>query len=124
MNTAQLNQSTPTARDILHDALRYWEPRRVPFNIVLASIFLGWVVFTWPHFRPALTLQSLWFLLVLAALANALYCCGYVAELTVRLSSSADSWQRWRGRLWLAGTLLAAALEYYWIADEIYPYVR
>jgi hypothetical protein len=72
MNTAQFNQSTSTARDILRNALRYREPRRVPFNIVLASIFLGWVVFTWPHFRPALTLQSLWYLLILGALANAL----------------------------------------------------
>ena len=32
-------------------------------------------------------------------------------------------WRRWRWLLWLAGVMLAAALAYYWIADEIYPYV-
>jgi hypothetical protein len=25
--------------------------------------------------------------------------------------------------LWLAGVVLALTLEFYWIADEIYPYV-
>jgi hypothetical protein len=104
--------------------VRYWERRRVPYNIVLASIFLGWVVFTWPHFKPVLTPLSLWYLVVLGAGANVLYCCGYVAELTVGQLFAGGSWQRWRGWLWLAGTLLAAVFEYYWIGDEIYPYVR
>jgi len=31
-------------------------------------------------------------------------------------------WRPWRWILWLAGTLLAAALAWYWMADEIYPH--
>jgi len=39
-------------------------------------------------------------------------------------SSFRAAWRHWRWRLWLAGTLFAMALANYWIADEIYPYVR
>ena len=35
------------------DALRYWEARRVFYNVVLTGVAVLWVKFTWPHFRPA-----------------------------------------------------------------------
>ncbi len=40
-------------REIISDALAYWERRRVGFNLVLGAIVVGWVVLTWPHFRGA-----------------------------------------------------------------------
>jgi len=46
-------------RDALHDAMRYWEPRRFPYNGALAILTSAWVLLTWPHLRPAFTLQSL-----------------------------------------------------------------
>jgi hypothetical protein len=49
----------PPFRDVFTDAIRFWEPRRVGYNIVLTLTILGWVVFTWPHFRSAFTLSSL-----------------------------------------------------------------
>src|SRR5207245_8276631 len=54
--------------DSLRDALRYWEPRRVWYNVALSVEAAAWVVFTWPHFRPALSLQHLLQLMVLALL--------------------------------------------------------
>jgi hypothetical protein len=33
-------------------------------------------------------------------------------------------WPRWRWVLWVLGTSAAVAFAYYWIADEIYPFVR
>jgi hypothetical protein len=68
----------PPLREIFTDALRYWERRRIGYNIVLALIGLGWVVFTWPHFRSAFTWGSLLALFVLAVLANACYCAAYL----------------------------------------------
>jgi len=123
MNTPQSSGSPDTFRTILRDAMQYWEPRRVTYNVVLAAIAVAWLVLTWPHFRPAFTLQSLLALLVLAAMANVCYCAAYFADLTMQRSSFRDIWLRRRWGLWLAGTLFAVVLEYYWIADEIYPSV-
>jgi hypothetical protein len=33
-------------RAILADAIRYWEFRRIPYNLILAAIFVAWVVFS------------------------------------------------------------------------------
>lgn len=109
---------------ILNDAIRYWEPRRVVYNLILTIVALAWLGLTWPHFRPALTLSALTQLLILAGLANVCYCAAYVADIAMQLSLVGERWQRWRWRVWLTGTLLAVLIENYWIADEIYPFVR
>ena len=111
-------------RDVLRDAIRYWEPRRLIYNIVLAAIALAWLIWTWPHFRRALTLRSLYLLSILAILANLCYSAAYLADIPVQYSSLRAVWRRRRWGLWLAGMLFAAVLANYWIADEIYPSVR
>jgi hypothetical protein len=108
---------------LFHDALHYWEPYRIAYNGALAAIAVAWLVFTWPHFRPAFTLQSLMPILVLAALANICYCAAYVADILMQRTSHREAWRRHRWALWLAGTLLAIVIENYFIADEIYPFV-
>src|SRR5712692_788196 len=70
-NTFQ-NPSAPL-RELLVDAVRYWEPRRIPYNLTLIAIVFIWVIATWPHFRPALTLTSLGIFTVLGLIANVLY---------------------------------------------------
>ena len=115
--------SAPALRALLDDALRYWEPRRVLYNLVLTGVVLTWVVTSWPHFRAALTLQALGLLLALAVMANVCYCAAYVVDIPLQYSSFRARWQRWRPALWLLGMALAALLANYWIADEIYPYV-
>ena len=108
----------------LRVAIRYWEPRRIAYNLVLAAVAAAWLVSTWPHFHSALTLQSLLLLLVLAAIANLCYSAAYVPDILLQFSPLRDLWQRQKLGLWLAGTIFAVVLECYWIADEIYPYVR
>jgi hypothetical protein len=102
-------------------ALRYWEPRRIGYNAVLSAVAITWIIATWPHFRPAFTLNSLPPLIVLALLANACYCAAYFVDLPLQMSVFAARWQRSRWGLWLLGTALAVLLEWYWIGDEIYP---
>ena len=63
-------------RVLLDEALRYWEPRRLAYNLLLTAVVLAWLVLTWPHFRAALTPQALLLLIVLAVLANVCYCGG------------------------------------------------
>ena len=111
-------------RALLADAIRFWELRRIFYNLVLSVVVVAWLVLTWPHFRPALILPSLFLLVILALLANACYCAAYFVDIPMQHSALCVVWRRWRWGLWLIGTLFAILLENYWIADEIYPFVR
>ncbi|MFZ0980288.1 MAG: hypothetical protein WAN23_12880 [Candidatus Acidiferrales bacterium] len=106
------------------DAIRFWEPRRLAYNLVLIVATGAWLALAWPHFRPALTLPSLAPLAVLALLANVCYCAAYLVDLPLQRSSLSVLWRRRRWILWSLGTLFAFILANYWIADEIYPFVR
>lgn len=122
MNLPAVSQAPqPTFREVLSDALRYWEPRRIGYNAVLTAIVIGWVVFTWPHFRGALAWNALLALFVLAVMANACYCAAYVIDVPMQYSEFRDLWRRRRWLLWVLGVLFAATIAYYWMADEIYP---
>jgi hypothetical protein len=120
--------SSGELRESLAEAVRFWEPRRLVYNLVLAGVAVEWIVATWPHFRPAFTLISFLQLSVLALLANVCYCAAYLVDIPIRRSNAGATCntfrQRGRWGLWLLGTLLAVVLENYWISDEIYPFVR
>src|SRR5260370_25761676 len=110
------------------EAARFWEPRRVIYNLILTAVAVFWVVKTWPHFRPAMRLDALLKLTVLALLANLCYCAAYVVDIAMQQSGpgaggdAARSRARWG--LWAGGTLLAMFLERYWMLEEIYPDVQ
>ena len=123
MNRPQWVNGPHTFKPTLREAMHYWEPRRIVYNVALAAVVVAWLAFTWPHFRPAFTMQGLLALLVLAAVANACYCAAYLADAAMQRSAFRAMWLRARWMLWLTGTLFAVALTWYWIADEIYPYV-
>ncbi len=112
------------SRGLLSDAMRFWEPRRLIYNSVLAAVVLVWLVATWPHFRPMLTLQALLLLVVLGLIANVCYCAAYLVDVPLQCSSFGGTWRRGRWGLWVLGTVLAIVLANYWIVDEIYPFVR
>jgi hypothetical protein len=108
-------------RESFADAMRYWEPRRLVYNLVLIAVTFAWIAGTWPHFRPALTLSALPPMAVLALLANVCYCAAYLVDIPFQRSSLGAVWKRRRWGLWLVGTLFAIVLASYWIVDEIYP---
>jgi hypothetical protein len=102
-------------------AARFWESWRLGYNGALLLVGATWVVATWPHFRGAIRLVPFLQLMFLALLANVCYSSAYLVDLSLQASSYAARWVRWRWVLWLAGTLFAVLLEWYWIGDEIYP---
>jgi len=108
-------------RSYLMDAIKFWEPRRIPYNLVLTAVTAVWFALDWPHFRPGLNLQHLLALLVLAGCANVCYCAAYLVDISFQHSSLRAAWRCQRWWLWLAGMLLATTLASYWINDEIYP---
>lgn len=105
-------------------AARFWEPRRVLYNLILTAVVIAWLAVSWPHFRPAFHLYALARLLILALLANVCYSAAYFVDIPVQWFLRTGVWGWWRWALWLAGTLFAVLLANYWIADEIYPFVR
>ena len=111
-------------RALLADTLRFWEIRRLIYNLVLVAVVFAWVAGTWPHFRPMFELRSLLLLAILALIANVCYCAAYFVYIAMQSSALGTAWKRRRWTLWLAGMLLAILLANYWIADEIYPFVR
>jgi len=105
-------------------AVKFWEPRRLLYNLLLFVVVMIWLVKTWPHFRPAMNLEALGIMTVLALLANLCYCAAYLAEILIQNATTSTSWNRQRWVIWTVGTLFAIFWENYWIADEIYPFVR
>jgi hypothetical protein len=112
------------AKGSFADAVRFWEPRRVIYNVVLGTILAGWFVLTWPHFRPAMTAFHLMQFAVLGVLANVCYCAAYLVDVPLLQAGVGEGWKRGRWGLWTVGMLFAILLENYWIADEIYPFVK
>lgn len=74
--------------------------------------------------HSGIEVRSLGLLAILALLANTYYCAVYLVDIPLQCSAANDLWRRWCWTVWLAGTLLAILLANYWIADEIYPFVR
>jgi len=119
--TAATQPAQPSAP---REAARFWERGRIPYNAILTVIVLLWLILTWPHFRPSLTLGSLEAFIVLGFLANLCYSAAYLAEFFIQLLAPGLSRRRARIVLFVLGTLFALVLENYWIADEIYPYAN
>src|SRR5260370_9410644 len=108
-------------RAFLTDAIRFWEPRRLVYNLVLSVVVVVWLVASWPHFRPVFTLHSLLLLSILALLANACYCAPYLLDIPMHSLSVGAALIRHRCGLWVLGTRFAIVSEHYSSPERIYP---
>ena len=103
-----------TIREWATDSIRYWEPRRIVYNVVLAAIV---VVYYWmglPLSKQLLTLNFVLFLFLLAVLANVCYCVAYAVDIFAQTSGFRDLWQRIRWVLFLIGLLFAGIITRFW----------
>lgn len=44
-------------RDAVSEAIRYWEPRRLAYNAVLALVVLTYFAINWPYSQTVVSLQ-------------------------------------------------------------------
>jgi len=102
--------SRPRFRELTADSIKYWEPRRILYNAVLAIIVLGYFAAAWPASKAIISLNSILILFLLTVLANICYCAVYVIDVFVQLSGLRDLWLRRRWLLLLVGTAFAAIL--------------
>jgi hypothetical protein len=107
-------------RGILDDAIRFWELRRVPYNLILAAVVIVWLVANRAHLQEAVLWPAILALFVMAALANVLYSVAYCLDVFIQYSSFRDLWRPRRWMLWLAGMLLAVALANFWILTNFH----
>lgn len=110
-------------REISTDALRYWEKGRVVYNLALlvvtavtAVTTVGVSVIETRHVTYCVIA-----LVVLAVVANLLYCVVYPIDVFIQLSEFREAWRRWRWVLLVIGTLFACMLAAMIIASKLLP---
>jgi amino acid transporter len=108
-----MSDGAKPVRDAITVALRYWEPRRLPFNGVLFAVVAICFMIGWPASRQVLNFDSILGLFVLAVLANVAYCAAYIPDIVIQQSELREKWLRWRWLLLWVGTLFAAAITYF-----------
>ena len=101
----------------LSDALGWWEPLRIFYNVALAAVVIARVAATWPVALTA-DLESILGLFVLAVLANVCYCAAYLVDIPVQFSFFGAAWRRRRWMLWVLGTLFGMSLTHLVLAGS------
>ncbi len=70
-----------TIRESITDSIRYWEPRRIVYNLLLAVTVVIYYVRGLPFSKSVLTLNFVLILFVLAVIANVAYCAAYLVDI-------------------------------------------
>ncbi|MEK0451688.1 MAG: hypothetical protein RL088_3956 [Verrucomicrobiota bacterium] len=97
-------------REIITDAIRYWEPRRIAYNVVLAAIVCGYFASNLPASKATLSIDGVLTLFLLAVLANGCYCAAYVADVFAQYSAFRTTWIERRWVLFALGLAIAAIM--------------
>jgi hypothetical protein len=103
----------PSFKDFAADAIRYWETRRVFYNVALGLVVLGHFVSNWPGSRSVMGRDAVLGFFLLAVLANICYCAAYVVDLFVQFSGVRGAWPRWRWLVLTTGTAFAAVIAHF-----------
>jgi hypothetical protein len=101
---------TLSLKERLTDAIRYWEPRRVLYNVVLAAI-VGFYFFAgYPASRQSLTVDEILLVFLMAVLANVAYCAAYLPDVVAQSSGLLETWRRYRWIVLVIGLLFAGII--------------
>jgi hypothetical protein len=105
-----LIMNTLTFRESLAGAIRYWEPRRLIYNVVLAAIVLIYFGINYPVTKSLVSIDSVLVLFLLVVLANVAYCAAYLVEVFVSASGYREQWQNRRWIIFVIGLLFAGII--------------
>ena len=110
-----------TLRDYATDAIRWWEPKRIAYNVALIAVVGACFLVRLPVSKQTLTPDALLFLFELAVLANVAYCAAYVVDVFVQMSGFREQWWAYRWMLFLIGMSFAAILARFWALGMFHP---
>ena len=109
-----------TLRDYATDAIRFWEPRRVIYNLVLAAVVIIYFAASYPASKVTLSIDFLLGLFLLAVIANVAYCAAYLVDIA-QASGFRELWQRCRWLLFAVGTTFAAVITRFVAIGMFHP---
>ena len=101
-------------REWATDAIRYWEPRRIIYNLVLTAVVVICFAVRLPASRTVVSVNFLLLLFMLAVLANVAYCAAYAVDIFAQASGFRELWQRYRWVLFAVGLAFASAIARFW----------
>ena len=99
-----------TIKESVTAAIRYWEPRRLIYNMVLAGVVLMYFGMSYPGSKSTISVDFVLFLFLLAVLANVAYCAAYPVDVFVSASGYRDQWKKYRWVVFMIGVLFAATI--------------
>jgi hypothetical protein len=94
----------------LSDAIRFWEIRRIFYNLWLVAVVLTYFFVYWPASKSIVQLDELSWLFILAVLANVAYCAAYPVDVFVQVSGVREIRGRVRWVLFVVGMIFAGIL--------------
>jgi hypothetical protein len=101
---------TPSVREYATGAIRYWEPRRVIYNLVLVAVVVAYFVAGYPASKQNLTTDTILVLFLLAVVANVAYCAANLVDMFAQMSGFRELWRSARWILFAVGLTFAAIL--------------
>jgi hypothetical protein len=105
--------ASPIFREVLSNALAYWEKRRLLYNVVLLVIVVVMILLGQPESRSLLSFTGGMTLLTLAVAANIVYCAAYVPDIALQLSDYREGWLKRRKWLFWFGLVFAGLLTFW-----------
>jgi hypothetical protein len=99
-----------TLRESVTGAIRYWEPRRLVYNAVLAAVVLIYFGLNYPASKSILSVNLVFSVFLLAVLANVAYCAAYPVDVFVCASNYREEWRKYRWIVFIIGLSFAAII--------------
>ena len=75
-------------REFATDAIKFWEPWRLLYNLTLAAVVVIYFAIGYPLSRSVLTLDFCLALFLLAVVANIAYCAAYMLTYSLKRQNS------------------------------------
>jgi hypothetical protein len=108
-----MTANTLTFREALTDSMRYWEPRRIVYNLALLAVVGIHALLAWRGSVFAFTTDTALVLFLLWVLANVAYCAAYIADIPVQFSGFRPLWLKVRVVVFVVGIAFAAVLAHF-----------
>lgn len=97
-------------RDYATEAIKFWEPWRLLYNLALAAIVITYFAIGYPASKTFLTVDFCLGLFLLAVIANIAYCAAYVVDIFAQASGFREVWRQYRKVLFVIGTVFAGII--------------
>jgi len=107
-------------RDYATEAIEFWEPYRLLYNLALAAIVIAYFAIAYPQSKSLITVDFCLGLSLLAVIANVAYCAAYIVDIFAQASGFRELWRRYRKLLFVIGTLFAAIITRF-VAMGMFP---